>query len=113
MGRYINGFYFGITSDSEGDGFIFFVVDRFSKMSHFIPCHKSDNASHVADLLFTEVVRLHRIPKTIVLDCDREFLSYNSHTPNSRATPGSQAGTTCQPADGRRRQQRSPPVEWS
>jgi hypothetical protein len=55
---------------------IFMVVDRFSKIAHFTPCHKSDNASHVANLFFVEIVRLHRVPNTIVPNREDKFLSY-------------------------------------
>jgi len=36
----------------KGKGAIMVVVDRFSKMAHFIPRHKTDDASYVTYLYF-------------------------------------------------------------
>jgi hypothetical protein len=59
----------------QGKTVILFVVDRFSKYTHFIPLAHPYTAETVARAFFTDIVRLHGIPQSIVSDRDPVFTS--------------------------------------
>jgi hypothetical protein len=58
-----------------GKSVILTVVDRFSKMAHFIALSHPYSASSVARVFFDNIVRLHGFPCSIVSDRDTVFTS--------------------------------------
>ena len=52
------------------------TMNRFFKMAHLIPCHKTDDASYITEIYVREVIRLDGVHKSILLDQDSRFLPH-------------------------------------
>lgn len=60
---------------SGGFTTIFVVVDRLSKMAHFLPMKGTPSALETANIFLKEIIRLHGVPKNIVSDRGVQFTS--------------------------------------
>ena len=54
---------------------IFVVVDRLTKMAHFIPCHKTVTGEETTRLFVDNIYRLHGLPNDIISDRGTQFTS--------------------------------------
>jgi hypothetical protein len=60
---------------SKGFDYLWVVICRLTSMVHLIPIKVTIKASELAWLYFTQIVRLHGIPRSIVSDRDPKFTS--------------------------------------
>ena len=65
----------GLPRSSRGNESIWVIVDRLTKSAHLIPVMSTRTAPSLAKLFIKNVVRLHRIPSSIVSDRDSLFTS--------------------------------------
>ena len=70
----LNPFYHPATG-SQGCTLIMVVVDRFTKMAHFISLATNGTAKDVEDTFLREVWRLHGLPSKLISDIDVKFSS--------------------------------------
>ena len=76
MGVYKHGLHCWISWNQDWLLDVFVVVDKFSKISHFIPYKRTHYASCIAHIFFRKVVRTHCLPINIVLDRDVKFMGF-------------------------------------
>ena len=69
-------FIVGLPRSPSGNDAIFVVVDRFTKMAHFIATRTTIDSPDVARLFIDTVYRLHGLPTDIVSDRDKVFTSH-------------------------------------
>jgi transposase InsO family protein len=65
----------GLPRTSKGYDSIWVIVDRLTKVAHFIPVKTTYKESQLAELYMARIVCLHGVPKKIVLDRGSEFTS--------------------------------------
>ena len=65
----------GLPKSSRGNDSIWVVIDRLSKVAHFIPVKTTYEGPKLAELYISRIVSLHGTPKSIVSDRGSQFTS--------------------------------------
>jgi len=56
----------GLSRTQQGHDSIWVIVDRLTKLAHFIPVTMAYQAGKYAELYVSQIVRLLGVPKTII-----------------------------------------------
>nr|ABA97503.2 retrotransposon protein, putative, Ty3-gypsy subclass [Oryza sativa Japonica Group] len=65
----------GLPRTSSGHDSIWVIVDKLTKVAHFIPVRTTYSGSRLAELYMARIVCLHGVPKKIVSDRGSQFTS--------------------------------------
>jgi hypothetical protein len=65
----------GHPKTQRGSNAIWVVIDRLSKVAHFLPIREDITASQLVDLYVSRIVTLHGVSKKIISDCGSLFTS--------------------------------------
>ena len=60
----------------SGHEVVWVIVDRLTKIAHFLPLRTGCTMEKLAQTYIDEIVRLHGVPLTIVSDRDPRFVSW-------------------------------------
>jgi hypothetical protein len=66
-------FIVGLPRSQSGYDFIWVIVDRLTKVAHFIPIKTTYSGPQLAELHMSRIVCLHGVPKKIVFDRGTQF----------------------------------------
>ncbi|WVZ53324.1 LOW QUALITY PROTEIN: hypothetical protein U9M48_004287, partial [Paspalum notatum var. saurae] len=69
-------FIVGLPRTQSGFDSIWVVVDRLTKVAHFIPVKTTYSGAKLAELYMSRIVCLHGVPKKIVFDHGTQFTSH-------------------------------------
>ena len=65
----------GLPTYSRGNDSIWVIVDRLSKVAHFLPVKTTYQSSKLAELYIVRIISLHGVPRNIVSDRGTQFTS--------------------------------------
>jgi hypothetical protein len=68
-------FIMGLPRTQSGYDSIWVIMDRLTKVGHFIPAKTTYSGPQLVELYMSRIVCLHRVPKKIVSDKGTQFTS--------------------------------------
>jgi hypothetical protein len=74
-GEIAMGFIVGLPRTQSGCDSILVIVDRLTKVAHFIPIKTTYSGPQLAELYMSRIVCLHRVSKNIMSDRGTQFTS--------------------------------------
>jgi hypothetical protein len=75
VGRNCHGFIIGLLRTQSGYDSIWVIVDRLTKMAHFIPVKITYSGPQLVELYMSRIVCLYEVPRKIVSDRGTQFTS--------------------------------------